>query len=89
MMITEDFKAIFSRHADTPDPINATVLQQAAPVLQAAADPGRSTPQTPELHRQGGREAQGGREGGRNWRGRNIVTVASTIEYGHYGRCII
>ena len=88
-MITEDFKAVFSRHADTPDPISAAELQQTAPVLQAIAVPGRPTPQTPELHKQGGREAQGGREGGRNWKGRNIVTVASTIEYGHYGRCII
>ena len=68
---------------------DAAVLQQTVTALQAAADPGRPTPQTQELHRQGGREAHGGREGGRNWRGRNIVTVASTIEYGHYGRCII
>ena len=73
MMITEDFKAIFSRQADTPDPIDAAVLQQTVPVLHAAAHPGRPTPQTPELHRQGGREAQGGREGGRNCRGETLV----------------
>ena len=56
MMITKGFKAIFIRHADTPDRIDAAVLQQAAPVLQAVADPSRPTPQTPVLHRQGGGE---------------------------------
>ena len=57
----------------------AAVLQQTAPALKAVAGPGRPAPQTPGLHRQGGREAQGGREGGRNWGDRNIITAASTI----------
>ena len=57
----------------------AAVLQQTAPALKAAAGPGRPAPQTPALHRQAGREAQGGREGERNWRGKNIVIAASTI----------
>ena len=63
MMITEDFKAIFSRHADTPDPIDASVLQKAAPVLQVVADPSRPTPQTPVLHRPGGGERYRGKGG--------------------------
>ena len=62
MMITKDFKAIFSRHADTPDPFDAAVLPQYCREQQTPAGPHRK-PQNCS----GGREAQterGGRETG-------------------------
>ena len=62
LIIIEDFKASFSRHTDTQDPIDAVVLQQIVPVLQEAADPGRPTPQARTVP--AGRERGTGGEGG-------------------------
>ena len=73
IMVIEDYKASFSRHADTPVPTSAAELQQTAPVLQGTAAPGRPTQQTPAPYWRGGREAQGGRKGGRNWRGETLI----------------